>query len=189
MPVDRSKIHANHKNHWETPQWFFDYLDGIFEFKVDLFASKSNAKCKKYFCEDDTPLHPNAMMHPIRDWFRIDGWSWANPPYGSGIEDIVRNAAEQSLKGFRGVFLLPHNSSSQWYHRYVEPYARITILEGRLQFEIDGKRPKRIDPETGEEKSTGNSGANVLAVYPRWVCALPPRLSLAAIKREVKRSR
>ena len=44
---------------WATPQDFFDKLDAEFHFSLDPCASEENAKCKKYFTEEDNGLIQN----------------------------------------------------------------------------------------------------------------------------------
>ncbi len=44
---------------WATPQDFFDKLDAEFHFSLDPCASEDNAKCKKYFTEEDNGLIQN----------------------------------------------------------------------------------------------------------------------------------
>ena len=37
---------------WSTPQWLFDELNEEFNFVIDVCASHSNAKCKRYFTKE-----------------------------------------------------------------------------------------------------------------------------------------
>lgn len=41
---------------WETPQNFFDIYNLIHDFKLDVCATKDNAKCAKYFTIDQDGL-------------------------------------------------------------------------------------------------------------------------------------
>ena len=45
---------------WETPQKFFDELNEEFHFTLDACATPENAKCEKYFTEEDNAL--------VQDW-------------------------------------------------------------------------------------------------------------------------
>jgi len=51
-----SKNQANHtdtrRENWETPDDIFNNLDRIFNFRVDLCADASNAKCPTYIDSD-----------------------------------------------------------------------------------------------------------------------------------------
>ena len=40
----------------ETPQGFFDWLNSIFRFDLDVCALHDNAKCGKYYTPDDDGL-------------------------------------------------------------------------------------------------------------------------------------
>ena len=37
------------KNDWETPQELFDLLDRDYRFTLDACATKTNAKCARFF--------------------------------------------------------------------------------------------------------------------------------------------
>lgn len=41
---------------WATPQDLFDQLDQTFHFTLDVCASESNAKCKRYFTAEQDGL-------------------------------------------------------------------------------------------------------------------------------------
>lgn len=41
---------------WATPQDFFDKMSAEFEFNLDVCATKENAKCPRYFTEQDDGL-------------------------------------------------------------------------------------------------------------------------------------
>ena len=170
--------HDNYRDNWELPRWIFDWLDRKFHFVADLFASDENTLVPSYyFTEKNSAL--------IADWHRIPGFTYANPPFGGTLTAVLDKAVDEVFRGWRGVFILPNNSSSSWFHRYVEPYAKVTVIEGRIQFLIDGERPKRLCKKTGEMVPTNNSGANIIATYPKWVDVLPDRVSLASIKTDV----
>jgi site-specific DNA-methyltransferase (adenine-specific) len=44
---------------WATPQDFFDSLNAIYNFELDVCASETNAKCAKYFTKEI-----NGLMQP-----------------------------------------------------------------------------------------------------------------------------
>lgn len=41
---------------WETPQEFFEELNNEFHFTLDACANKDNAKCERYFSEEENGL-------------------------------------------------------------------------------------------------------------------------------------
>jgi site-specific DNA-methyltransferase (adenine-specific) len=63
------------------------------------------------------------------DW---DGYSiFLNPPYGRGIASWMKKAAESDALV---VALIPVRTGSKWWYEWVEPYADIEFLHGRLKF-------------------------------------------------------
>ena len=111
---------------WETPQWLFDLLDDQYHFDLDACATKENAKCWRYYTQEDNGLK--------RKW---SGNVWVNPPYGREIGDWVDKAAQQ-IKYTRVqwiVMLLPARTDTKWWHRSVMAKAKsIRFIEGRLRF-------------------------------------------------------
>ncbi len=66
------KVHfSSRRNHWETPQRFFDKLNEEFHFELDVCANSENAKCEKYYSSEEDGLK--------QEW---KGVCWMNPPYG-----------------------------------------------------------------------------------------------------------
>ena len=41
---------------WATPKDFFEKINEEFGFNLDVCATKENAKCERYFTEDDNGL-------------------------------------------------------------------------------------------------------------------------------------
>ena len=68
---------------------------------------------------------------------------WLNPgkmrscgatPYGR-IEPWVKKAYQESLTGTTTVVLLPCKTETSWWHDYIQPYAEIRWLRGRIKFD------------------------------------------------------
>ena len=78
-------VHFSSKsNEWATPQLFIDELDKEFKFTLDPCATQKNAKCKRYYTEDDDGICQN--------W---DGETvFCNPPYERQIRQGVQKASE-----------------------------------------------------------------------------------------------
>ena len=108
---------------WATPQALFDKLDATFHFTLDVCATKYNAKCAKFFTEEDDGLK--------QDWG--GDIIWCNPPYGRKIGDWVRKCAEH--QGI-AVMLLPARTDTRWWHEYIanNPTANVRFIKGRLKF-------------------------------------------------------
>lgn len=115
---------------WETPQDLFDRLNAVHQFTLDVCATPANAKCGRYFTQE-------------QDGLRAD-WSgqrvWCNPPYGRTIVDWVFRCSRASLPGVPSfapkiaVMLLPSRTDTAWWHNYVIPLGRIEFIRGRLKF-------------------------------------------------------
>ncbi len=149
--VDRA-LFSSATTEWATPQDFFDKLHREFNFVLDPCATAENAKCAMFFTHED-----NGLIQPWHPHKRV----FMNPPYGSsehpcksnckkqkckerghciteyipGIEDWVRKAYEEHLKGCTVVCLLPARTCTHWFHEYVYSKAsEIRFVRGRLRF-------------------------------------------------------
>jgi phage N-6-adenine-methyltransferase len=107
---------------WSTPQNFFDSLDVEFKFEIDVCASPDNAKCKRYFTEQDNGL--------LQRW---EGVIWMNPPYGRKIGDWIRKAYESAQEGATVVCLIPSRTDAGWWHDYCMK-GEIRFVRGRIKF-------------------------------------------------------
>lgn len=107
---------------WSTPQEFFDKYNELYNFETDVCASSENAKCEKYFTEEDNGLE--------QDW---EGSCWMNPPYGRTIKSWMKKAYESSLNGATVVCLVPSRTDTVWWHDYAIK-GDIEFIKGRLKF-------------------------------------------------------
>ena len=107
---------------WATPQEFFDKYDKIFNFETDVCANKENAKCSKFFTQEDDGLS--------QEW---EGVCWMNPPYGRDIGKWMKKAYESSLGGATVVCLVPSRTDTKWWHDY-SMKGEIEFIKGRLKF-------------------------------------------------------
>lgn len=41
---------------WETPRLYFEMLDAIYHFDLDVCATKENAKCNRFFTKEEDGL-------------------------------------------------------------------------------------------------------------------------------------
>ena len=123
MTPEQQKIIFAHKTvEWSTPQGFFDVLDSIFDFNLDVCATQENAKCTKYFTIKDDGLS--------KTW---SGVCWMNPPYGRQISKWVQKAYESACTGATVVCLLPARTDTKWWHKYCERGCYRFVI-GRLKF-------------------------------------------------------
>lgn len=108
---------------WSTPQDFFDRLNKVFRFQVDVCSNVDNAKCKKFFTEQDDGLK--------QEWI---GVCWMNPPYGREIGAWIAKAHSSAKKnGATVVCLQPARTDTRWWHDYCKD-AEIHFVKGRLRF-------------------------------------------------------
>lgn len=108
---------------WETPQALFDELSWIFGgFTLDPCATRSNAKCARFFTSAENGLAQ-----------RWEGKVFMNPPYGRSIGPWVRKAFESSLEGTLVVCLLPARTDTRWWQEYAKR-GQVWFLRGRLKF-------------------------------------------------------
>ena len=125
-------VFTSASDEWETPREFFDAVDAVFHFTLDVCATRDNAKCGRYFTKEEDGL--------TRTW---SGVCWMNPPYGREISLWVRKAYESSKEaGTVVVCLLPARTDTMWWHDYVIAHASlIRFIRGRLRFSGRGPAP------------------------------------------------
>jgi phage N-6-adenine-methyltransferase len=107
---------------WATPQDFFDKMNVLHGFELDVCATPENAKCARFFTKEQDGL--------AQEW---EGRVWMNPPYGREIGKWVRKAYESAQAGATVVCLLPARTDTAWWHDYCEK-GRYRFLRGRLKF-------------------------------------------------------
>nr|WP_228148606.1 phage N-6-adenine-methyltransferase [Acinetobacter baumannii] len=97
----------NRTDVWSTPQDFFEKLDRVFNFDLDVCALPENAKCERYFTPEIDGLK--------QEW---TGTCWMNPPYGREIVDWVAKAAYTAEQGHTVVALVPVRTDARWFQDY-----------------------------------------------------------------------
>lgn len=115
---------------WATPQDFFDHLDHVFDFQLDVCATRENRKCPRYFTKKHDGLEQS--WHAYR---RV----WMNPPYGTSISKWMKKAYEESKKGCLVVALVPARVDTNWWKDWVSHKAHTEFIKGRLRFLPKGK--------------------------------------------------
>lgn len=116
---------SSKRDDWETPQDLFDKLNVKFNFTLDPCASTENAKCQKYFTQEQDGLKQDWQGETV----------FCNPPYGREIKKWVIKAYQESLKpDTLVVMLLPSRTDTTWFHDYILPYGKIDFIKGRLKF-------------------------------------------------------
>lgn len=127
------EIHTSSKrSDYETPPWLVADLRTIFDFDLDVCASRPNV-CETFFSPDD-----DGLSKPWR------GLVWCNPPYGRH-EHIERWTFKARIAAqwpdCTVIGLLPARTGTRWWHESV-PYADLCVfVKGRLRFHLPGGEP------------------------------------------------
>ena len=108
---------------WSAPQDFFDKVNEVFDFNLDVCALPENAKCVSYFTPEDDGL--------AQDW---TGVCWMNPPYSREIAQWVEKASETAKNGHTVVALLPARTDVGWWQDHCLG-REIHYIRGRLKFD------------------------------------------------------
>lgn len=131
--------YAGSKRHVDDralPPADFAKLDRRFKFTVDVAASQENAKCKRFYTEENSGL--------IASW--KDERVYCNPPY-SDIAPWIRKAwAERQAELV--VMVLPANRTEQrWWQELIEPFRdqalsplTVEFVPGRWRFLKPGQK-------------------------------------------------
>jgi len=114
-------------NDYETPEYVFKYLDSEFNFVFDLAASKDTAKCTRFYTPKDDALS--------KDWHKIKGYLWLNPPY-SPLRPWLEKSYSEYLKGAKIVMLVPPFTYMSYFSR-ITP-SEIRYIDKRIGFLLDG---------------------------------------------------
>lgn len=148
-------LFSSDSTEWETPKALFDQLNSEFNFEIDVCATYENRKCNNWLGHGPGNIFTDGLKH---NWGNMV--CWMNPPYGEpefpcednckkkkcknrghhiteympGVNDWVKKAYEESLKGATVVCLLPARTDTKWFHNWVLGKAEIRFIKGRLKF-------------------------------------------------------
>ena len=148
-----SKTDAAHRDTWQTPDWLFNYLDKLFKFNLDVCASAENAKCEKYYTEQESCLD-----HDWSEKADLFDMAWCNPPY-SKPDLFIRRAASMCRRFSIGtVMLLPADTSTLWFRDALSTADEVVFLTG--------KRINFIRSDTGEVGKGNNKGSMLIIWRP-----------------------
>lgn len=108
---------------WATPQDLFDRLNNVFEFWLDVCATKENAKCQHFYTREGDGLK--------QEWY---GTCWMNPPYGRTIGRWVEKAYQSARQNRATVVcLLPARTDTKWWQDFCSQ-GEVFFVRGRLKF-------------------------------------------------------
>lgn len=118
---------SSKSDNWSTPQGIFDLLNLEFKFTLDPCADPLNAKCSKFYTEQDNGLS--------KDW--DDEVVFCNPPYSQLAKWVekARNEAMNKQHGAIVALLIPSRTDTKVFHQHILPFAsEIRFVRGRLKF-------------------------------------------------------
>jgi len=115
---------------WTTPQWLFDHLDFLYQYEFDLAADSENAKCKRFFSEQEDALS--------QDWTYL-GRCWLNPPYGGNGKNSLKRWVQKAYESAKWPtchisMLMPARTNTVWWHDYCMKARMIWLIKGRPKF-------------------------------------------------------
>lgn len=155
---------------YRTDPEFMAVIKAKYRIIGDLAASKDNTQAYLYLTEAD-----DALTGDWKDWYEFcqgdencepdEGWLWLNPPYDN-IEKWAEKCASAAADGVKILFLVPAAVGSNWYRKYVEDFASVDLLNGRLVFDF-------LYPEDYMDKKTEklNKLRAEKLIFPPLPCA------------------
>lgn len=132
-----------------TPPEIFEPIQDAMQLNFDAAASHENHRLPHYATKDGEFMKhftTPSVVRGVKDGLdaRWEGQrTWCNPPYGKGIEDWVKRAAQAVYTGnlhpdevdYTSVaMLLPARTETSWFQRWVAPYAVVHFIMGRVRF-------------------------------------------------------
>ena len=119
-------LFSSKSDNWATPDWLFDKLNKTYNFTLDPCASQDNAKCSKFYTEEDNGLTKSFQNETV----------FINPPY-SKTYDWVSKAYHEAFSGVTSILLVPARMDSKWIHDFCfDPLVckSLTFIRSRLKF-------------------------------------------------------
>ncbi len=150
-------IHSSDRQNWRTPKEFFEQLNEIFRFQLDVASDGDNALCQRYYTPEEDALQ--------QSWNAGDGeWAWCNPPYGRGLKDWIHKAVEESKLGARVVVLAFACTDTQWFKEAWTHAREIWFFSGRIKF---------TDPDNPNAKKAPAPKGSALYVFDGYTKSAP----------------
>ncbi len=120
---DFTKNRITKSDDYETPKDIYEDLNAEFHFN-----------------DDPCPLFGQGL--PLLDGLSREWGSsvFMNPPYSDPLP-WCRKAVEEMKRGKLVVGLLRGDTSTEWFHEYILPYAEIRFVRGRIKWTNGGRCP------------------------------------------------
>lgn len=123
--MNNDLMFSSKSNEWATPKQFYDDLNKEFNFTLDPCCTHENAKCEKYYTQEENGLLQSWQGETV----------FCNPPYGKEQKAWIKKAYDEWTKGNTIiVMLIPSRTDTEAFHDYIYGKAEIRFLRGRLKF-------------------------------------------------------
>lgn len=155
---------AKLRQEWETPPDFWEALNGVFQFQIDVCASKSNTKCGLFFDADFSSLYEHAAW--VRKHTNGQGHSraWCNPGFSDVLPWHEKAYAEAQKSPSAVVVVIGIPGASQEWYKFAQTHAdEIIDLSPRVHY----LAPWPL-------KQSSNNRESMLFVYRRKVVPTRP---------------
>lgn len=124
--IKRTAKKSKESDEYGTPRWIYDYVDKIFNFDMDVCASKKNHKHENYITIKQDALNPKTPWG-IRNW--------CNPPYSNILPWYERAIKEADMHGAMTVFLSKWDHSTKHGQLVLREFNLIFFIAERIKFE------------------------------------------------------
>jgi site-specific DNA-methyltransferase (adenine-specific) len=125
---------------WGTPQEFFDNLNKVYKFQLDVCADDNNCKCDAWLSDPAKSRNgggQDALIEPWRlSWQEnIPLICWMNSPYGRELPKWIDKAILEVKRGNKVVCLVPARTDTKWFAKAWDNANAVWFVRGRLTFE------------------------------------------------------
>jgi len=133
----KQRSEANGFDHWETPQYVYDYLE------AEYFAGYP-----EYF--DPCPLHADFDGLSV-EWGAAN---YINPPYNRrDKEAFILKAYAESQKDKLCVMLIPASTETEIFHDIIVPNAKVILIRRRVKFKGCNSKGEYVTDKAGQSGS------------------------------------
>ena len=116
---DKNRFKSTNQD-WETPDDLYEKINSLFNFTMDVCASKENTKCESFYSEENSCL--------TKKW---SGVCWMNPPYRN-MKNFIKKAYDERFNAVT-VCLIPARTNTRWWHEWCMK-GEVLFICGRPKF-------------------------------------------------------
>ena len=158
---------------YRTPENFMNAVKKEFRIIGDLAANEENKQAYHFVHQSQDALSEDwADLQRFFEGDEGEGFLWLNPPYDN-IGKWAEKCAVESVAGAKILLLVPAAVGSNWYRKYVEGFAAVRFLTGRLVFDFDypedyiDKKTGKLSPKAGKPNTDPYPKDLLLAISDR----------------------